>query len=173
MTTPQKGHEALRRGRSSKEYANYFVTICLDKGLKGLNSPEVYNKSLQIFASFEQEQVSKLRSLVLMPDHIHVLFELGKTLDLKQLIHLFKGRMSPTLRSLNLRWQKGSFYDRRLRESDSIGTVVRYIWMNPYRKHLIERNDSWPFFFATSESMNWVHSSEQKSPLPEWLNNQN
>jgi len=170
MRNPQKGYSALRKGRSSQAGAAYFLTVCLAKGDKGLDSARVFPACQSVLARIEIESASRCHGFVLMPDHIHLLIELNETeSSLPAVIRLFKGRMSPTLRRLGMSWQRG-YFDRRLREDDSIGVVLRYMLINPYRKRLVDLGDEWPFWKCSDIARVWLDDEDGRDqPMPEWL----
>jgi putative transposase len=169
MRDPSKGLAALRKGRWSTQDTYYFITICLTKGQRGLNSNEVFNSTLHILTSAETGLCKTVHAFVHMPDHIHLLIELNTETSLQDFVRLYKGRMSPTLRSHGLSWQKG-YFDRRLRANDSVGSVLRYMLMNPYRKNLLTEKDEWPYWFCTNEAEAWISIAQEKNvPLPEWM----
>ncbi len=78
-----------------------------------------------------------------MPDHAHLLFALGQNLGLSQVIAKWKQQTKSHLESHNLSWQS-NFYDHRLRTNNILEGFARYIYLNPYRKNLVELNQSWP-----------------------------
>ena len=104
-----------------------------------------------------------------MPDHVHLLVELNTETSLQGLVRLYKGRMAPELRKNKLNWED-SFFDRRLRPEDSVGSVLRYILMNPYRKGLIIPESEWPYSFFSKEAKTWISIAKEKNvPMPNWL----
>ena len=88
---------------------------------------------------------------VIMPDHIHWLFELKSDYDLATVIKIFKGR---TGRKLNkLLGEKGTFwqhayYDHALRAEEDIKKVSRYIDANPLRAGLVDKIEDYPYWDA-------------------------
>ena len=68
----------------------------------------------------------------IMPDHIHLLIQGNDIIDF---VRLFKGKMTPTARSIepgHRLWQR-SFFDHALRNEESVVDVACYIWENPVR----------------------------------------
>ena len=70
--------------------------------------------------------------------------------------------MSPTLRKHQLNWEDG-YFDRRLRPNDSVGSVLRYMLLNPYRKHLQSADREWPFWYCNEEAKPWISIAEEKN----------
>jgi len=154
----------LRRGRSSLAGATYFLTICLEKGQRGLDAISIYSESKAALAQLNHEIGLICHGLV------HLLIEMnGIASDLSSLVRLFKGRLSPALRKQRLSWQRG-YFDRRLRDFDSKAVVLRYMLMNPYRKGLIEVEEEWPYWSCSDFAMVWLDDEDERNrPVPEWL----
>jgi REP element-mobilizing transposase RayT len=79
---------------------------------------------------------SKTLAWVLMPDHLHILVQLGATDDLSKLVDRVK---SATARAVNRElgregplWMR-SFHDHLLRREEDVATVARYIVANSLR----------------------------------------
>jgi REP element-mobilizing transposase RayT len=169
MRNPSKGHAALRKGRWSAGDTMYFITICLRPEQSGFDRQELFEKSLTTLKTLEGESCKVIHGIVHMPDHIHMLIELNTETSLQELVRLYKGRMTPALRRHGLNWQSG-FHDRRIRPDDSVGAVLRYMLMNPYRKGLLDTNDVWQPLYCTKEAETWISIAEEKNvPLPKWI----
>ena len=173
---PEKGHRRLRIGRWSAPGATYFLTICAGPlpestgELHGLCQPEVFQALLRISHGMELEQAWRLRCLTLMPDHLHAVMELGRAVALSEAVRLFKGRSSILLRKVGLAWQKGGVYDHRMRADEPRLPVYHYIFMNPYRKGLVNAGQTWPYFWCADEDRAWfIPCTDGGMPYPEWL----
>jgi REP element-mobilizing transposase RayT len=160
------GPNALRRGRFSTPGAHYFVTVCEET-----RRPTLASAAAGILAEcrrLENDNVWRLRCVSVMPDHLHLFFTLGNRLTLSQAIARFKTKTRPSLDAPTA-WQD-NFYDRRLRPDDSLATVIRYIWMNPYVAGLISTAETWPHFFCCEADWQWFRPlTDQARPFPEWL----
>jgi len=111
----------------------------------------------------------RLRTAVVMPDHVHLLFVLGETADLASAVRLFKGRLAPTLRMAGLKWQRG-YFDHRLRAGEDRLPVFRYVFLNPYRAALVRLDERWPGYFCATEDWVWFKElTDEGGPFPEWL----
>ncbi len=169
MRDPSKGHAALRKGRWSAPNTLYFLTICLNTGQSGLDSNGLFEASLTHLKMLEKEKCRAIHGIVHMPDHVHLLVELNTETNLQDLVRLYKGRMTPGLRKNKLNWESG-YFDRRLRPEDSVGSVLRYMLMNPFRKGLIIPDNEWPYSYFTEEAKTWISiAGEKKVPMLEWL----
>lgn len=88
---------------------------------------------------------------VVMPDHVHWLFQLGDEKNLSKVIQAFKPRSAHRVnKCLNRQeplWQK-SFHDHAIREEEDIKQIARYIVANPLRAKLVEAIDDYPLWDA-------------------------
>ena len=94
---------------------------------------------------------------VLMPDHLHWLFQLGDAGTLAEVMQSFKGRSARAINKLmedfndrsahlvNLMdgrqrsiWQRG-YHDHALRAEDDVRGVARYLAANPLRAGLVQQ----------------------------------
>ena len=100
-----------------------------------------------------------------MPDHIHWLCTLGERLTLSQTISKFK-----SLAKIEHDWQR-NYYDHRLRSDVAKEPFSKYIFLNPYRKSLLEHDQAWPWWTLNrNEHPEFVtHLGDEKYPPPEWL----
>lgn len=113
----------------------------------------------------------KLRAMVIMPDHIHLLVGL-EAKSVSDSVRIFKGRLSPKLRKHNLKWQSG-FYDHRLRPKDKLSGVVRYMWLNPYRAGICNEGEAWPGWWCDEAVTEWIGADTKDYPPPEWWRGEN
>jgi putative transposase len=139
---PARGHAALRRGRVSIENQPYHVTTAtMDRqplfadfatartAVRNLNDPVVLGPH-------------RLLAWVLMPDHVHMLLELGSDERLSVAVNRIK---TVTARAVNRHlgrtgrvWQR-AFHDHALRADEDVAKVGRYIICNPLRAGLVTR----------------------------------
>ena len=141
----------LAKGRFSSENQIYFITTVIHKRRKLFLDLELCrNVILQMKKIDDEDHVATI-AWVIMPDHIHWLFELKSNNDLGTVIKKFKGRSA---RKLNLLLgEKGTFwqhayYDHALRSDEDIKKVARYIVANPLRAGLVERIEDYPYWDA-------------------------
>jgi hypothetical protein len=80
-----------------------------------------------------------LRSFVVMPNHVHVLFSLREGILLDKVIQSWKGYSSwvinQLLNSKGKLWQE-SYWDRMIRGEDHLAATMDYIRLNPIKAHL-------------------------------------
>ena len=77
---------------------------------------------------------------VLMPDHLHWLFQLGDEGTLALAMHGFKGRSARAANLMDANpcslWQRG-YHDRALRQEEDVRGAARYLAANPLRAGLV------------------------------------
>ena len=87
---------------------------------------------------------------VLMPDHLHWLFQLDSG-SLSAIVQRLKARTALAFnRASNCRgslWQAG-FHDHCIRSEESLGNVALYLLHNPIRAGLTERIDDYPHWWC-------------------------
>jgi REP element-mobilizing transposase RayT len=90
-------------------------------------------------------------TFVVMPDHIHWLFELTGRDDLSDVMARVK---SMSARNVNLAlgrsgaiWQPG-FHDHRVRREERLAAIARYVVRNPVRAGLVTSVQDYPLWHA-------------------------
>lgn len=169
LRNPAKGHAALRRGRVSTPNAAYFLTVCTDHRAAGLTEPPIASRILDEMRAMQAGGVWSVRCAVIMPDHSHLLIELGAKLSLEKAVSRLKAKTSAALRRNGMAWERG-FFDHRLRVGDDVLDVFLYIYLNPYRAGLTERTQQWPWFLCRPDDWVWFRNFlDADRPPPEWL----
>lgn len=141
----------LAKGRFSSENQIYFITTVIHKRRKLFVNLDICRNIILQMKQFDDEGHIETIAWVIMPDHIHWLFELKTDYDLATVVKRFKGRSA---RKLNLLlgergkfWQH-AYYDHALRNDEDIKKVARYIVANPLRAGLVERIEDYPYWDA-------------------------
>ncbi len=166
---PKPGYSALRRHRWSSPGSDYFVTVNLQRPVSGLVSPALLAVLESQRTTLESTHHWRVRTWVVMPDHLHVTFTLGANSTLAEVLRLFKGRLTPALRSSHLAWQEG-YYDHFMRPDEDRLPVFLYIFLNPYRANLLPATERWAGYFCAAEDWAWFGPlTNSDLPLPEWL----
>ena len=84
-------------------------------------------------------------AFVVMPDHIHWLFQLSGTQSLSTVIKSVKAKA--TVKIGSPLWQAG-YYDHAIRKDEDIQAIARYIIANPIRASLVKRVGDYPHWDA-------------------------
>lgn len=104
----------------------------------------------------------------MMPDHVHLLFQLGNTLTLDRVVAKWRTLVRRAVPGLA--WQT-NFFEHRLRAAELSERYAWYVFMNPYRAGLIGSDSVWPGWWtdgATSYEF-LALARPGPCPQPEWL----
>ena len=146
-------YDNLRKGRYSEGRRAYFITAVLAERENRFFSDLYCARRVvaEMRALHDDRSVNSL-AWVIMPDHVHWLFQLGERLDLSAAVKRFKARSAHRVNAyLDRRgplWQK-AFYDRGIRDNEDIRGIARYIVANPLRAGLVETIGDYPLWDAT------------------------
>ena len=88
--TPTRGHRQLRKGRHSIPGAYYYLTLSTLNKNPILATPETADIIFQSFDWLETNDRLRWFCIVVMPDHIHAIIQLGSKQTLSRLIQSFK-----------------------------------------------------------------------------------
>jgi REP element-mobilizing transposase RayT len=128
------------------------IEAWLDKGagscvLRDPACAKVVQDALRHF----DEQRYRLVSWCVMPNHVHVMFEVFEGHTLGTLIHSWK---TFTTREINKHlgrtgslWQE-DYFDRFIRDGTHLENEARYIEGNPIAAGFVQRAEDWPFSSA-------------------------
>jgi REP element-mobilizing transposase RayT len=166
---PAKGYRALRHGRYSQDGGEYFVTFCSEQRKPGLTTNSAGQAIVAEIQRMEAEAIWFMRCGVIMPDHIHLLFQLGEKLPLGKAIARFKSKSGTPLKACELRWQAG-YFEHRLRPKEDPLPLFLYIYLNPYKAGLLPKDARWPWFICGKEDTAWFSSYlDEGLPEPAWI----
>ena len=147
--TPQT--HRLRHGRYSEQGRSYLVTIVVHHRQRLFTDLFLGRLLVAELRQVHERGLVDSLAWVIMPDHIHWLFEL-KQQTLADVARRIKSRSTLTInrhrQSKERVWQPG-YYDRAVRVEEDIRTMARYIVANPLRAGLVERIGDYPLWDAT------------------------
>jgi putative transposase len=145
------GHNALRKGRYSQENQIYHVTFTTY-----LRQPEFIDFTAartvcNAISAPGTLQGNELLAWTLMPDHIHLLFQLKAQEEISDFIRRIKSSSSLMVnrrlgRSGKL-WAPG-YYDHAIRNDENLLAVARYIVANPLRAGICSKVAQYPYWNA-------------------------
>ena len=145
-------YDDLTKGRHSENGRAYSITTVLAERERRYFS-DFYCARLVVTEMRELHEIGAVNSLawVVMPDHVHWLFQLGETETLSSVVKRFKARTAQRVnRYLDRQgalWQK-AFYDHAMRKEEDIQGIARYIVANPLRAGLTENIGDYPLWDA-------------------------
>lgn len=142
----------MRIGRVSEENRIYLITSVTHNRnpfFENLETGRILVRSMQYFHTIQR--VNSM-AYVVMPDHVHWLFQLNVSQRLDSLMCAFKGYTSLKIcRHLNapgiVVWQAG-YHDHAIRIEEDVKSVARYIVANPLRAGLVNKIGDYPLWDA-------------------------
>ncbi|MEY2631855.1 MAG: hypothetical protein RIR00_509 [Pseudomonadota bacterium] len=143
--------DALLVGRFSLPGQAYLITTVTANRNPWFSDWRLGRAVVGEMRKLEEEGCLKSMAWVLMPDHLHWLFQLGEKTSLSDTVKAFKGRTGQLVNqyagSSGPVWQKG-FHDRAMRQEDDLPAIARYIVANPLRAGLVEKIGAYPLWDA-------------------------
>lgn len=110
--------------------------------------PEIIIDSLKWL---EEKGSIQLIAYVIMPDHLHLLFQLGEKESLQKLMQSFGGftgkAISKKLEHSRPVWQN-TYYDRAIRNEEELYRTITYIQENPVKAGYVEEPGEWPWLYV-------------------------
>jgi len=144
------GQQALRKGRYSQSNGIYFITTLTDQRYPWFREFPLACVMCRNLANREFLTDVTILCWVVMPDHAHLLLQLGNR-PLHKVMNQLKSRSA---RQLNRKigrsgrfWHHG-FHDHALRKEENVVSIARYIVANPIRAGLVKRCGDYPFWDA-------------------------
>ena len=99
---------------------------------------------------------------VIMPDHLHWLFQLDKHWPLSRVVKSLKARSALTINRYRCQsgslWQR-AYYDRAARKDEDIRRIAQYIILNPLRAGLVQDIGDYPHWdsaWMTDRYKTWM-----------------
>ncbi len=140
-------------------HATYFITFRTINNRK--LSKSARQKVLDSMLYWDNQRW-KVFSLVVMPDHVHVLARLlhkdenGNCWKLEDILHSIKSYSANEINKIeelpgSKVWQT-EYYDRIVRDADELSAILTYIYLNPYRAGIVSGVD-YPYSYV-AESLN-------------------
>ncbi|MGR9000151.1 MAG: REP-associated tyrosine transposase [Gammaproteobacteria bacterium] len=142
----------LRKGRLSEAERGYFITTVLANRKKRYFDDFLCARLVVMnMKLLHEDQAVYSLAWVVMPDHVHWLFQLGLTATLSEVVKTFKARIAHRVNAYLGKsgplWQK-NFYDHALREEEDVREIARYIIANPLRAGLVKHIGDYPHWDA-------------------------
>jgi putative transposase len=110
-----------------------------------------------------------LHAGTIMPDHVHLLFELGARISLGQVMAKFKA-LSNRRHGCEWRWQADG-YEHQLRNWESEEDYAFYVFLNPYVAGLVGLSQQWKWWICPDPSrFSFMQHLEGGRSVPkEWI----
>ena len=146
-----KGHKNLRKGRVSVPGQIYFITVACKNRENRFSDFTIACKTSRTISTQLTWMDASVLAWVLMPDHYHVLLQLGESACLQSVMKRANSVLAITTNRASLRsgpvWQH-AYYDRALRDDEDIKSAARYLIANPLRAKLVADVRCYPFWDA-------------------------
>jgi putative transposase len=130
----------------------FFVTTKTSMSRRLLQSERNAELLIDILRSLVAEHRFKLFDFVIMPDHVHLLIEVGGGMTSEKAMQLIKGRFSHRLsHDFGYKgevWKRG-FTEEQILGRESFEQHRRYIAENPVKTGLVDAAEKFPFCFAS------------------------
>jgi REP element-mobilizing transposase RayT len=135
----------LRKGRISLPNHAYLATIGTAKRLPVFTSFDAARVAVKCLHDSNVKYHADTLAFVVMPDHVHWLFQLKEQGSLSETIRLYKAKVSFLLQQRI--WQRG-FHDHALRAEEDVQDIARYIVANPLRAGIVKNIGEYPHWDA-------------------------
>ncbi len=150
-TYPTRRHTAHGVLPSPHQPTIVFLTVCTKDRSPWLTNPGVHTLLRGIW---EEASTWLVGRYVLMPDHLHLFAAPGeREIALENWVRYWKSRFRVLDACSDRLWQS-SFWDTRLRASESYERKWDYVRNNPVRKSLVLRPEEWEFQ-GTIHELTW------------------
>lgn len=172
MPLKSRRTEALRKGRLSFPGTLYFLTWCTANRIPSLAENVVRKTALQAINALDAAGNALVLAASIMPDHIHLLIELGTPLSVSQVVGKSKSAIARA--HGEIRWQE-NFFEHRLRSAELVENFAFYIFMNPYAAGLTSLDRTWPGWIR-SDRVRCAFEDKLRPeglPQPEWIEQAN
>ncbi|MGR8999898.1 MAG: REP-associated tyrosine transposase [Gammaproteobacteria bacterium] len=142
----------LRKGRLSEAERGYFITTELaDRKKRYFDDFLCARLIVMNMKLLHEDQTVYSLAWVVMPDHVHWLFQLESTATLSEVVKTFKARIAHRVNAYLGKsgplWQK-NLYDHALRKEEDVWEIARYIVANLLRAGLVKHIGDYPHWDA-------------------------
>ncbi len=148
---PNRGHRQLRKGRRSIPDAYYFLTLSTIDRKPLLANEKVAAVIFQAFDWLETNKWCKWFCLIVMPNHIHAVIQLGDNQSLSRLVQTLKSFTARQVNSNSGRsgpfWQ-AAYHEHAIRQDESLNAIIRYCYENPVRSGLVKAAKDYPYWWS-------------------------
>ena len=147
----------LRKGRASIPGAYYHIIINTHERRQLLANNDVASIIFETFDWLESKGRLKWICIMIMPDHVHTIIELGSGQNLSKVLHslkLFTARNINKCLSRRGKFWQAEYRDWAVRDEKSLNNMIRYCYANPLRKGLVERASDYRYWRCKYE-MDW------------------
>jgi putative transposase len=160
-----RGSSRLRIGRWSEVGRHYFVTVKTEDRTPILSNPSAAGILMRTIRWEAQQGRWAWRCFVVMPDHLHLVFELKEESPIGVIVKSMKRytalRINETLHRHGSVWQDG-FFDHRIRTDEKMEQIAFYCARNPVKAGLALETGDWPYFRCDTGLRDTVQSKYEE-----------
>ena len=146
---PRRGYRQLRKGRRSIPGAYYSLTFSTLNRKPMLANADVANMIFQCFDWLETDERLTWHCIMVMPDHVHAVIQLGHKQTLSNVMKSLQNFTAKQINALLGRrgslWQE-NYYDHGIRRDESLNAIIRYCYENPVRRGLVREAKDYPYW---------------------------
>jgi len=145
----QRGQKQLRKGRFSNRGCLYFITTSCFNRQRIFIEKNVVQIVFDTIDWLENKGYIDCYFVILMPDHMHLIFQLLGEKTLSEVMKSLKGytgrKIKEYLRLETKVWQE-QYYDHQIRKNEDFIEIMKYCLYNPVRAGLVETPFDYPFW---------------------------
>ncbi len=143
------GHQQLRKARVSIPFQIYLITAVCKNRESHFGEFWAAAATSRKICDGNTWADAKVLAWVLMPDHYHVLLQLGAETSLQTVMKRANLILALTLNKATKRhgavWQS-AYHDHAVRKEENLESIVRYVVANPLRAGLVDDIGQYPFW---------------------------
>jgi putative transposase len=145
----------------------FFATTKTAMGCRLLQSERNAGLLIDVLRSLVAERSFVLHDFVVMPDHVHLLLEVGRDMTVEKAMQLVKGRFSYRVKKefgyLGEVWQRG-FSEVQVLDRESFVKHREYIAMNPTKAGLVDSPEKYPFCLEHLATQKAAKAKQESEP---------
>ena len=120
--------------------------------VRHLQQPELAEMVMEAIQDRSDRRIWEMFACVVMPNHIHLFFEMNSELSLKCELEKFKrwtGRRAAKIdeRFHGRRFWQTEWFDHWSRSDEEDERIAQYIQQNPVKAGLVDDWEQWPYFY--------------------------
>ncbi|KPL19344.1 MAG: hypothetical protein AMJ92_03395 [candidate division Zixibacteria bacterium SM23_81] len=146
---PVRGSRQLRKHRYSQAGEVYFITTSCFNKQKVFLKKEVVQIVFDTIDWLEQKKHIECYFAMVMPDHLHIVFQLLDKKTLSEVMKSLKGftgkRIKECLKITTFAWQE-QFRDHLIRDDEGLVEIIKYCLYNPVRAGQVATPLDYPFW---------------------------
>lgn len=149
--------------------ATYFLTLTTVGRQPWLLIPRTRDAFMAVLRAWHRERDGRVLAAIAMPDHVHVLLELGDSLSPMQLVSRWKAGMRRGAGYAETFETEGRGH--RLREGENPENYALYMYLHPYRARMAQPEETWAGWWLPDPALFKFPAalSKEGGPPPEWV----